>query len=555
MNDARGGYGNLAWLRSGTPRLVLFLLLFAAAPAAAQGSDSLPPPPEVAQMAPVIVDGVALFRVRGSSSYPPSRRASDISGRIAAAAADRTVNPDSLLVQPVELGLSLVVQGRQLAILVESDARSEGLTLPELAVTCRLRIREAIQNYRRDRESGRTLRSVLLVSSVGLALTLGLLFMIRGTRRAESVFASRYRLRAEEVQTRTFQLINAERIWWLLRSMTAGARTLTVIVVVYAFLQWALDLFPWTRFVGRTLLRLVSDPVQIIVRNVLGYLPELFFLAIMIILCRWTLRGIRLFCTAVESGRIVLREFDREWAEPTYRIVRFVVLALFVVVAYPYIPGSDSGAFKGVSLLLGLLVSLGSSSVIANVVAGYTIIYRRAFRVGDRIRVGGHLGDVIAMRPFGVSLRTPKNEQIILPNSEIMNSPITNYSALAREHGLILHTTAGIGYETPWRQVEAMLLMAAERTDGQMPGSRPFVLQTNLGDFCITYELNVFCTSAQQMATVYSDLHRNILDVFNEYGVQIMTPNYEGDPETPKVVPREHLHDSPAVPPLAPADS
>jgi small-conductance mechanosensitive channel len=220
-------------------------------------------------------------------------------------------------------------------------------------------------------------------------------------------------------------------------------------------------------------------------------------------------------------------------------------------VAYPYIPGSGSGAFKGVSLMVGVLFSLGSSSIVANLIAGYSMIYRRAFRVGDRIRINDHIGDVIAIRALVTSLRTPKNEEIIIPNSEILNNPILNYSAMAREGALILHTTVGIGYEVPWRQVEAMLLMAAERTEGLRRDRPAFVLQTSLGDFCVVYEINVYCDSAQRMAPLYTALHQNIQDVFNEYGVQIMTPAYEGDPETPKVVPPERWHERPAAGPGA----
>jgi small-conductance mechanosensitive channel len=218
------------------------------------------------------------------------------------------------------------------------------------------------------------------------------------------------------------------------------------------------------------------------------------------------------------------------------------------VVAYPYIPGSSSEAFKGVSIFLGLVVSLGSSSVIANLMAGYTMIYRRAFKIGDRITVDNLTGDVIERRLMVTHLRTIKNEEIVVPNSTIINSNIINYSTLARSRGLILHTPVGIGYETPWRQVEAMLKLAAERTSGLVREPAPFVLQKSLGDFAITYELNAYCDNPHAMAQLYTAMHQNILDVFNEHGVQIMTPAYEGDPEKPKVVPKDQWYQAPATP-------
>jgi small-conductance mechanosensitive channel len=224
-----------------------------------------------------------------------------------------------------------------------------------------------------------------------------------------------------------------------------------------------------------------------------------------------------------------------------------------VVVAYPYIPGSSSEAFKGVSIFLGVVVSLGSSSVIANLMAGYTMIYRRAFKVGDRISIENLTGDVMEKRLMVTHLRTVKNEEVIVPNSTIINSNIINYSTLARSRGLILHTTLGIGYETPWRQVEAMLLLAADRTPGLLKEPAPFVLQKSLGGFAVNYELNAYCDKPHAMTQLYTAMHRNILDIFNEHGVQIMTPAYEGDPETPKVVPKDQWYLSPAKPADAPA--
>jgi small-conductance mechanosensitive channel len=286
-------------------------------------------------------------------------------------------------------------------------------------------------------------------------------------------------------------------------------------------------------------------------RELLAQIPNLIFLVIVVVLARWMIRLIRLFFDAVDRGSVSLSGFEPDWAKPTYKIVRLVIIAFAVVVAYPYIPGSSTAAFKGVSLFAGVVLSLGSSSIISNLLAGFTMTYRRTFRVGDRVRIGDVVGDVLDIRLQVTHVRTPKNEEVVVPNSVILGSAVTNYSSLAGSRGLILHTTVGIGYETPWRQVEAMLVLAAERTPGMLREPAPFVLQRALGDFCITYELNAFCDRADRMAFLYAGLHRSILDVFNEYGVQIMTPAYEGDPEQPKVVPREQWYTAPAAPPPA----
>jgi small-conductance mechanosensitive channel len=232
-----------------------------------------------------------------------------------------------------------------------------------------------------------------------------------------------------------------------------------------------------------------------------------------------------------------LSRFEPEWSQPTYKILRIAVVAFGLVVAYPYIPGSQSQAFKGVSLFIGLVFSLGSSTAIANVIAGYMMTYRRAFKPGDRVKIGDTVGDVIETRLQVTHIRSFKNEEIVIPNAQILSGEVLNYSTLARTQGLILHTEVGIGYEVSWRKVEGMLLEAAGRTSGLATDGRPFVLLKRLGDFAITYELNAYCREATAMNALYTALHRNILDVFNENGVQIMTPAYEGDPPEPKIVP------------------
>jgi small-conductance mechanosensitive channel len=226
-----------------------------------------------------------------------------------------------------------------------------------------------------------------------------------------------------------------------------------------------------------------------------------------------------------------------------------LVIAFALVVAYPYIPGSESDAFKGVSIFLGVIFSLGSSSAVSNIIAGYTMIYRRAFKIGDRVQIGDFRGDVTAKGLLTTHLLTIKNEVVVVPNSLILNSHLVNYSTLAQEKGLILHSSVGVGYGIPWRQVEAMLKLAADRTPGLLKNPLPFVLLKSLDQFSVEYEINAYCPEAQSMAKIYAELHRNILDLFNEYGVQIMTPAYEGDPKGPKVVPKEKWFSSPAEAP------
>ena len=340
--------------------------------------------------------------------------------------------------------------------------------------------------------------------------------------------------------------MRAERIWSALRSVLAALRTITLLTIALVYSGFVLAQFPRTRGLSRGMLAFALGPLEVIANGFVAQIPSLVFLVVLFFVFRLILRLIRLFFDAIERGTVTLAGFDSEWALPTYKIIRVLVIAFGLIVAYPYIPGSESAAFRGVSLFIGIVFSLGSSSAISNIIAGYMMTYRRAFKVGDRVKVGQAFGEVVEMRLQVTHLRSPKNEEIIIPNSQILAGEVVNYSSLSRAQGLILHTEVGIGYETPWRQVEAMLIMAAERTSGLATDPRPFVLHKKLGDFAIVYELNVYCTAVPAMLQLYTALHRNILDVFNEYGVQIMTPAYERDPSDPKLVRRQDWYAAPA---------
>jgi small-conductance mechanosensitive channel len=520
--------------------------------AASPGSNTAPVASESGataehERAAVTVDGKVLFHVRGVTSYPAEQRALAIRKRIETIAADRSVAADAVRVVETE-DRSNIVAGDILVISVlDADAAPEGVTRKQLAEIFRVKVAEAIATHRDDR-SPRALMISTLYALGATVVAAMLVFVLRlAFRRLDALLERRYRSRVEGLETQSHQLIQAKQLWKALQGFLETVRFLAVLAIIYLTLNLVLGLYPWTRPLAQRLFSIVLEPLHAMGTGFLEALPNLVFIALLIIVIRYALKITRLFFAGVDHGTIPLSNFDREWAWPTYKIIRLLVIAFALVVAYPYIPGSGSEAFKGISIFLGVLFSLGSSSFIANMIAGYTMTYRRAYRIGDRIKVDDITGDVVEMRLMVTHLRTIKNEEVVVPNSLILNSNIINYSTLAKSRGLILHTTVGIGYETPWRKVEAMLLLAAKCTPGLLKEPAPFVLQKSLGDFAVTYELNVACDNAQGMAGFYTALHHNILDVFNEYGVQIMVPAYEGDPEAPKVVPREQWFAAPAA--------
>jgi len=520
--------------------------------AAAEQSNALDLHSEVpveSSSAPVVLDGYQLFRVRGVSSFPAKQRAQMIAKRIRDLAADPTFSPDSLTTQD-ENGLSrIMTDGAVVLSLVDADADLEGVTRDILADAVKIRVAQAVKDWRNDRNPGVLKRNALYAFGVTVVFTLALLAGYWLYRRLRAKLEKSAQELIQDVTIKQFKLFDRNQLLKIVTRLVGLLWYAIILASAYFYIQGVLSLFPWTRGLAHWLLGILIAPVQTIFMGLVEAFPDLVFLVVLYFVVRFILRMIHLFFAGIAEEKVVLSGFEAEWAWPTYRLVRMLLIGFSLVVAYPYIPGSDSDAFKGVSIFAGVLFSLGSSSLVGNLIAGYTMTYRRAFRIGDRIRVGEHLGDVEQIRLLVTHLRTPKNEAVIVPNSSILNAEVINYSSLAKEHGLILHTTVGIGYDTPWRQVEALLLKAAERTPGVLQNPVPFVLQKALGDFCINYELNVYCAEPRQMNRFLSDLHRNIQDVFNEYGVQIMSPNYEADPAEPKVVPRENWYAAPARPP------
>ena len=514
---------------------LIVALLWPAAAAAQAAAD--PPADDEIVTAPVLFDGQELFRVRGVTSLPAGDRATAIHDRLTAVAADRTIALDSLRIVETN-GISRIQAGdRMIFAVLDADARIEQVERMELAQIHLLRAREALAAYRAARTPA-ALRAGAL-RALGATAIVGLLLVLvqRAWRRLDSLLLARVRAHLAVVEIQHVQLMRPDRIWDAVRGTTAAVRSITVVAVLLLYTGYVLMQFPATRGLSSNMTSLALGPLQVLGAGFVRNIPRLIFLVVLFFVFRVLLRLIRVYFNAVQRGSIRHERFDPEWAQPTYKVVRIIVVAFGLVVAYPYIPGSDSAAFQGVTLFLGIIFSFGSTTAVANMVAGYMLIYRRAFKIGDRVQIGETMGDVVETRMQVTHLRSAKNEEVIIPNSQILASEVRNFSSFAREHGVILHTEVGIGYDTAWRQVEAMLVEAARRTEGLGIDPAPFVFEKRLGDFAVVYELNVFCKNVRFMGAMYAALHRNILDVFNEHAVQIMTPAYEGDPSEPKIVP------------------
>jgi small-conductance mechanosensitive channel len=525
---------------------IALILVDGLAPRVSAQGQTAPAGPDEIVTAPVVIDGEVLFHVRGTTSFPADVRAGLIRERLIGAARDPTLHVESLQLVTTEGAIRIAARDRPLMLVVEADAALEQVSAPDLAAAHLVRIRQAIANYREARSRPALQRDVINVLAATILLGGAIVAIVWLSRKADRLLMRRLGSTIHAVEVQSLELMRAERIWAAARGLALALRTLVMLAAALMYVGFVLAQFPWTRELSQNMVAFALRPLNVIVTGIVAQIPSLIFLTVLFFVVRMILRLTRVFFDAVGRGTVTLASFDADWAEPTYKIVRVVIVAFGLIVAYPYIPGSESAAFKGISLFMGVVFSLGSSTAIANVVAGYMMTYRRAFKVGDRIKIGNSVGDVIETRLQVTHLRSPKNEELIIPNSQILTGEVLNYSSLARSDGLILHTEVGIGYETPWRQVEAMLLMAAERTSGVTLEFPPFILETRLADFAVTYELNVHCRNAHRMMEIYAELHRHILDVFNEYGVQIMTPAYIADTPEPKLVAAKDWYMAPA---------
>jgi small-conductance mechanosensitive channel len=527
-------------------RLLLGLLVAAVSAVASQVQDVDAEIPT----APVRFEGRVLFTVRGFSSLPASERAALIADRIEDVAADSSIAPDDLVVVPAGQNIEIRAGERRLMMLVPADAALESVVLSNLATVHVSRMQQAITDYRNARQPANLLRGLGL-ALLATAIYGALVILLRKVfARLNEALHLRVQAQLATLPPGTFPFVlQGKQVWELATRAVRGLHWILLIVLLFVWLEFSLAQFPWTRPTSEQLTGIVTDPLVSIGQGFIDFVPSLLFLIVLVIVFRYGLGLVKLLFSSLESGSAKLAGFEPEWSMPAYKVIRVLAIALALVMAYPYLPGAGSEALQGVSVFAGLLLSLGAAGAVSNIIAGYFNTFGRVYRVGDVIRVGEIQGTVTQVRLLTTRVRTIKNEEVTIPNGTIVNTHVINFSALAATDGLILHTEVGIGYDVPWRQVHAMLEEAARRTPGLLPEPPAFILQRKLGDFAVVYQLNVHAGTAKGMAKIYSNLHQHILDVFNEHGVQIMTPAYEGDTAAPKVVPRSEWYAAPAKPP------
>jgi len=356
---------------------------------------------------------------------------------------------------------------------------------------------------------------------------------------------------AAKLQLGGAEIMNRERLISLVHWFVNFVAWVVMLLLAYEWLGFILARFPYTRPWGEGLIQFLSGLAVKVVSAVVGAIPGLVLAAVVFIGARFVIRMLGTLFDRVERGGLVLRWLDADTVAPTRRIASVVVWLFALAMAYPYLPGAQTEAFKGLSVLVGLMITLGASSVISQGASGFILMYTRTLRAGEYVRINDHEGTVVEAGIFVTRLRTGMGEELTLSNAIVVGAVTRNYSRVVKGPGFIVDTVVTIGYDAPWRQVEAMLLEAARRTEGvvQEPPSR--VHQTALADFYVEYRLVAYAVPAKPVprALVLTALHANIQDVFNEHGVQIMSPHYLGDPAQAKVVAKADWYAAPASPP------
>ena len=499
--------------------------------------------------APVVLGQRTLFTVSRILSYPAKTRAMAISRRIEILEEERLFNPDSLTVSDSEFGSDIGADDVIVMSVTNHDAKVAGAPRQQLAQQYAATIKQAIKETRDERSTRRRIEDVAEAAGCTLVLLLLLWLMAKVFPRLYSRIESWKGTKIPSLRIQEFELIAAERLAHLVVDFVKLLRLALTVILLYFYLSLVLGFFPFTRGYARALLGYVFAPLKMLGTSLLAYLPDLFFVVVILTVVWIIVKGIRVIFDEIGKGTIRIAKFYPEWAEPTFNLLSLLIYALTAVVVFPYLPGSSSPAFRGISIFVGVLFSLGSSSAVANVVSGVILTYMRAFHPGERVKIADTIGDVIEKNLLITRLRTIKNEEVTISNAMVLGSQIVNYSAMERSHGLILHTSVTIGYNAPWRTVHALLIDAALATDHILREPRPFVWQNALNDFYVQYEINAFTDDANKMFDTYAELHANIQDKFNEGGVEIMSPHYTSLRDGNQVtIPEQHLPKDYAAP-------
>lgn len=482
-------------------------------------------------------------------SLTAQERAANITKRIRKLYDDDFFKVDSILTVKSENTIDLAYGEMVVVSVTENDAFWDGTSIEALSVSWQKAIKESIVSARTENSFKKIAIRIGLVLLV-VTITWLLFWAIgKGYNNLLLRIKNNKNRWLKSLSYKDYTFLSAEQELQVVIFMMRVLRWFVYIVLLYISLPIIFSIFPFSRDWADALFHLVWSPFKGILLAVWHFFPNLFRILVIYFVMRYFIRFVKYIFHEIDSGNLKIAGFHADWAMPTYSIVRILLYAFMFVLIFPYLPGSDSNIFKGVSVFIGVLFSLGSSSAIANMVAGLVITYMRPFKIGDRIKIGDAVGDVVEKTLLVTRIKTIKNEIITIPNSTILSSNTVNYSSEAESPGLIVHTTVTIGYDVPWKDMHQALIDAALRTNYILQEPKPFVLQTSLEDFYVAYQINAYTHEASMQGGIYSQLHQNIQDVCNERGIEIMSPHYRASRDgNTSTIPASYLPEDYKVP-------
>jgi len=477
---------------------------------------------------PVIAHADTLFHIKNKlGSLSASERAQRISSKVEALSEDLLFVPDSLITVDDSTFIGIVYKGDILLSLSKADADSVHMDRGVMAKTYQKIIVNNISKYRQETNLSELLKRAGLGFLIILVLGICIFFLNKYSNRFNSWLSFKLHKRIGHIKIKDYELIDRRRELLLISKFLNLIKIFVILLLIYLTLPIIFRLFPWTKSWSDSLIGFVLNPLKNIFSALIDFVPKLITIAVIVVVFHYVKRAIKFLAYEIETERLKISGFYPDWAKPTFNIIKILLNAFMLVMIWPYIPGSDLAIFKGVSVFLGILISFGSSSAISNGVAGMVITYMRPFKIGDVVKIGDTTGAVLEKSLLVTRVRTIKNEIITIPNSAILNGNTVNYTSMSVNEGLIIHSTLTLGYDIPWTTIHELLIGAALATEGVIKEKSPFVLQTSLDDWYVSYQINAHINNPGIMAVIYSELHRNIHEAFDKAGVEIMSPHYQ----------------------------
>ncbi len=476
---------------------------------------------------PVMLDNDTVLTITtGIGAFNARARSEAITKNLLQLAKSTSFNEDSLKINHLKDYFYISHRSQTLVSISFDDTIYTGKSQAETAEIYKANIADAIKKYQEFNRLENIITRILII----LGVLVGYYFIFKLFnilfRRINHRIVNNQKW-VKDFNIRNYVLLDKEKfgrtIGWALKIV----KIVLLIFLFYLTLPIIFVQFPVTEHIAKMLIGWVLSPFASFFRSLVAFLPNFITIIVIIFITKYINAGVNFLALEIETGKLVLPGFHPDYAKTTANLIKVLIIIFAIVAIFPYLPGSDSKIFQGISVFIGVLFSLGSSSAISNIVAGIVITYMRPFKVSDRIKFGDMLGIVIEKNLLVTRIRTTKNEDITIPNSSILSGNVINYSKAAKNEGIIIYTTVTIGYDAPWRTVHQLLIDAAWESEGIEKEPKPYVLQTSLDDFYVSYQINAYTKLPAKMPLIYSNLHQNIQDKFNEGGVEIMSPHYK----------------------------